>query len=191
MCVCEPHIVACGDFPNDQIQTFRHARSLIARESLLPSFSCLLSLFFLLFSEHERTVFHHHGPFIWFNLLSRNWNFYWDEDDNSCKCANWRLVPGRDVKPSGGHKKVQSVKCCPLLCHVSRGAIRTLTTGWLWLSLRLCCRVQSRTCLIINRHLGTQDALCSTVMKSVFITFKKENRRAVHQPCKFNHGTYA
>lgn len=69
---------------------------------LSPSFAlallCLLRMWAYSISPPPR-------PIYLIQSLRRNWNFYWDEGDNSCKCANWRLAPGRDVKPSEGIKK--------------------------------------------------------------------------------------
>lgn len=96
------HIIACGDFPNEHYPTFSHDCSLIARESPLPLF-CPLRLFSLL--RIWTYSISPPRPIYLIQSLSCNWNFYWDEGDNSCKCANWCLAPGRDVKPSKGIKK--------------------------------------------------------------------------------------
>ncbi len=127
-------------------------------------FLCPLALFSLLWIQAYSIS--PARPIYLIQSLSRNWNFYWDEGDNSCKCANWRLAAGCDVKPSKGIKKSRvwnaahshvMYRAAPL------GHSRLADCGG-WLSLRLCCRVQSRTCPIINEHLSTQDTICSPVV---------------------------
>lgn len=88
-----------------------------------PCHFCPLCLFIFLFSEWGQYGISPAWPIYLIQSLCCNWNFYWDEGDNSCKCANQRMALGRDVKPSAGIKKKErkglSVKCCPPLCHVS------------------------------------------------------------------------
>lgn len=55
------------------------------------------------------------------------------------------------------------MKCCPLQCHVSHSAIRTLTTGWLW-----CVAQPSVSAARCNR--GDATLLISTsVHKTLFV----------------------
>lgn len=93
------HITACRDFANEQNATCGHDHRLIARGSPLSSVALLPVLGIWAYSISPPR------PIYLIPSLSRNWNFYWDEGDNSCKCANWRLTLGRDVKPSKGIKK--------------------------------------------------------------------------------------
>lgn len=95
------HIISREDFPNEQNPTCSHDRSLAPRDPPLrrspsPSLSLLRIRSYSISKPR---------PIYLIPSLSCNWNFYWDEGDNSCKCANWRLAPGRDVKPSSGIKK--------------------------------------------------------------------------------------
>lgn len=87
-----------------------------------PHLSRALSFFSSQNTGASAEVFHQHGPFIQRRSLSCNWNFHWDEGDDGCKCANWRLAVHWWCKTTRGHKKVQSVKCCQLLRCASRAA---------------------------------------------------------------------
>lgn len=128
---------------------------------LLPSLS--LSFFVL---GLWAVQFYHHGPFIRSSRCPVIETFIEMIYDNSCKCANWRLTPGLNVKPSKGIRKwkVGNAAHSHVMYH-------RRPSGHSW----LCFRVQPRTCHII-KHLSTQDTICSSLMtfqKSVFITFLK------------------
>lgn len=101
------HIIAWRDSPNGQIQLSVMIAASLHVNHLSPphTHTFALSVFIFLFSEYEQYSISPPRPIYLIQSLSCNWNFYWDEGDNSCKCDNWRLAPGRDVKPSKGIKK--------------------------------------------------------------------------------------
>lgn len=119
--------------------------------------------------------------------LSRNWNFYWDEGDNSCKCAQLAPRTRTWCKTIQRHKKVWSVKCCPLLCHVSRSTIRTFMTGWLRRTAQFAPLLQSRTRTNIKIPfipvLWLSETLSSLLLKEMDVQYvNRANPIVEHMP---------
>lgn len=187
VCLCvRTHIIACRYFPNEQNPTRGHNRSLIARELPLASF-CPLRLFSL------RRIWAYSisapRPIIWSHLCRVIETFIEMKGIIVVNVPNWRLAPGRDVKPSKGIKKSEvwnAAHSCVMY--------HAVPLGHLWLG---GCGAQLSSPLCCSRGraqiLSTQDTVYPGLMalwNSVFITFKG-NGCAVRQPCKSNRGAYA
>lgn len=137
-------------------------------QSCSASPSSSIALFFPALNM-SRTVFHPPRPIYLIQSPSCNWNFYWDEGDNSCKCANRAPRTLRDVKPSGGIKKSKVWNAARSCVMYHAGAIKELR-----LPSSECNRGHAPLLISTSVHKG---AVCSPVValgKSVFITFKSK-----------------